>query len=124
MSSVMQCEPDFFSRISAVKHQDGLIDLQKMHLPAIAAPKSVKKGESFEVTIKVGRYSQHPNEPGHYIEFIELYADNTYLAGTSATGGIMNVSVVLDEVYSRLRAVGCCNLHGPWQGQAEIEVTD
>jgi len=124
MSSVMQCQPEFFSRISAVQHQDGLADLQRMHLPAIAAPKSVRKGESFDVTIKIGRHTQHPNEPGHYIEFIELYADNTYLAGTSVTGGIMNVSVVLDEIYSRLRAVGCCNLHGPWQGQAEIEVTD
>jgi len=124
MSSIMHCEPDFFSRMGALKHHDGLADLQRMHLPAIAAPKSVRKGELFEVTVKVGRYAGHPNEPGHYIEFIELYADDTYLAGTCVTGGFMNVSVVLDEVYNRLRAVGCCNLHGPWQGQKEIEVMD
>ena len=37
---------------------------------------------------------------------------------------IMKIRVSLDHIHGKLRAFERCNLHGTWEGQAEIEVTD
>jgi superoxide reductase len=78
--------------------------------------------------IEVGKHMQHPNEPSHYIEFIELYADDTYLARLDLTarmtGPVMKVSVALDHIHEKLRAFAHCNLHGTWEGQAEITIVE
>lgn len=127
MTSV-QCEEDLFCGVNMVKDPENMTDLEKKHLPVISAPKSVKKGECFEVIIEVGKIMEHPNEPGHHVEFIELYADHTYLARMDLTARktypTMKVYMSLDHIHSKLRAFERCNLHGTWEGQAEIEVTD
>lgn len=103
-------------------------DLEKKHLPIITAPKSVRKGECFEVTVEVGKLLQHPNEPGHHIEFVELYADSTYLARMDFAAGtsypMTKLWVSLSRAHRRLRAYSHCNLHGTWEADAEIEVRD
>ena len=86
----------------------------------------VKKGEFFEVTVEVGKLLKHPNEPGHFIQFIELYADDTYLARmdftAKNTNPIMKTYVALEQNYSTLRAFERCNLHGTWENEINIEV--
>ena len=94
----------------------------------ISAPKRVKKGECFEVTVEVGKLAEHPNQPAHYIEFVELYADHTYLARIDFTARstcpVMKVCISLDHSHGRLRAFEHCNLHGTWEGGTDIEVTE
>ena len=128
MSSTVQCETDLFCGVNTVKDWDNMTDLEKKHLPYITAPESIKKGECFEVNIEVGKLMAHPNEPAHHIEFIELYADDTYLARMDftarTTGPVMKVCLALNHIHNRLRAFAHCNLHGTWQGQAEITITD
>jgi superoxide reductase len=112
--------------VNIVKDTDNMTDLEKKHLPVITAPESVKKGECFEVAVEVGKFMQHPNEPGHHIEFIELYADHTYLTRMEFTARmscpVMKVCLSLDHIHSKLRAFAHCNLHGTWEGQTEIEI--
>ncbi|MHC4571113.1 MAG: desulfoferrodoxin family protein [Planctomycetota bacterium] len=126
--AAVQCEEDLFCGVNMVKDPENMTDLEKKHLPVISAPKSVKKGEYFEVMVEVGKLMKHPNEPGHYVEFVELYADHTYLARMDLTARktcpTMKVYVSLDHIHSKLRAFAHCNLHGTWEGQTEIEVTD
>jgi len=126
--TTVKCEEDLFCGVNMVKNWDNMTDLEKKHLPVITAPKSVRKGECFEVMVEVGKLIQHPNEPGHHIEFIELYADHTYLARIDLTARrtcpIMKICVSLDHMHDKLRAYERCNLHGVWEGHAEIEVTD
>jgi superoxide reductase len=78
--------------------------------------------------VEVGKLMQHPNEPAHHIEFIELYADRTYLARMDFTAKTtcptMKVCVELERNYGKLRAFEHCNLHGTWESDADIEVTD
>jgi superoxide reductase len=95
-------------------------------LPIISAPESVKKGECFEITVEVGKLLKHPNEPGHFIQFIELYAGDTFLARMDFTAKttypIMKVCVSLDHAHGNLRAFERCNLHGTWENEVDIEV--
>ena len=123
-----ECVDDIFCGINIVKDADDATALEKKHLPVISAPESVKAGEHFEVTVEVGKLVEHPNEPGHYIEFIELYAGSTYLARMDFTAKttcpIMKVCVSLDHAHGKLRAYERCNLHGMWGNEVDIEVTE
>lgn len=126
--TAVKCEEDLFCGVNIAKNPNNMTDLEKKHLPVITAPKSVRKGECFEVTVEAGKLMAHPNEPSHYIEFIELYADHTYLARMDLTARrtcpAMTVCVSLDHTHGKLRAFDHCNLHGTWESQAQIEVTD
>ena len=126
--TTIKCEEDLFCGVNMVKDCENMTDLEKKHLPIITVPKSVKKGQCFEVAVEVGKLMEHPNEPGHYIEFVELYADHTYLARMDLTArrtcAVMKTCISLDHTHGGLRAFAHCNLHGTWEGQAEIEVTD
>lgn len=128
VTSAVKCEENLFCGVNVVKDPDNMTDLDKKHLPIITAPESVRKGECFEVTVEVGKIMQHPNEPAHHIEFIELYADHTYLARIDFTARttcpIMKLCLSLDHIHGKLRAFEHCNLHGTWEGDADIEVTD
>ncbi|MHC4396383.1 MAG: desulfoferrodoxin family protein [Planctomycetota bacterium] len=128
VTSTDECEKDLFCGVKVVQDCEHMTDMEKKHLTVITAPKSVKRNECFEVMIEVDKLMAHPNEPGPYIEFVELYADRTYLARMDSTARgtypIMKTCVSLDHTHGKLRAFAHCNLHGTWEGWAEIEVTD
>jgi superoxide reductase len=122
----LECADDIFYSVNTVEDTIHASDLEKKHLPVIHAPKKVKKGELFEVTIEAGRLLKHPNEPGHFIQFIELYADDTYLARmdftAKTTEPFMKTHVVLEHNYEKLCAYARCNLHGTWANEVEVEI--
>jgi len=122
-----KCADDLFCGVNKPGDASSMTDLEKKHTPVITAPRSVKQGQCFEVTIEVGKYLAHPNEPGHFIEFIELYVDDTYIARMDFTAKTtcptMKVCVSLDHAHGTLRAYERCNLHGVWGAEAPIEVT-
>jgi superoxide reductase len=126
--TVQACEEDIFCGINKVVDLEQTTDLEKKHLPIISAPKSVRKGECFEVEVEVGKLLRHPNEPGHFIQFIELYAGDTYLARIDFTAKttcpIMKACVSLDHAHGKLRAFERCNLHGTWTSEVDIDVID
>jgi superoxide reductase len=126
--TVQECAEDIFCGVNTAADIESATDLEKKHLPIISAPQSVKKGECFEVTVEVGKLLEHPNEPGHHIEFIELYSGDTYLARMHFTGkttsAVMKTRVCLDHAHGKLRAFEHCNLHGTWEGDLDIEVTE
>jgi len=121
-----ECAEDILCGVNTTKNIDSASDLEKKHLPIIEAPDQVTRGERFDVTIHVGALLEHPNEPGHHIEFIELYADDTYLARMDCVGQkcqpLMCARVCLDHNYDRLRAFEHCNLHGSWEWDRRIQV--
>ncbi len=128
VETAVKCEKDLFCGVNTVKDCENLTDLEKKHQPIITAPKTIKKGECFEVAVEVGKLMEHPNEPAHYIEFVELYADHTYLSRMDLTAcrtcPVVKTCVSLDHTHGKLRAFAHCNLHGTWEGQSKIVVTD
>jgi superoxide reductase len=127
-AAIQECAEDIFCGVNTVADIEQASDLEKKHLPIISAPESVKKGECFEVTVEVGKLLRHPNEPGHFIQFIELYAGDTYLGRMDFTAKttcpIMKACVSLDHAHGKLRAFERCNLHGTWENEVDIEVTE
>lgn len=121
------CEDDLFCGVNKPKNPNAMTDLEKKHTPVIDAPDSVKKGEMFNVTVEVGKLLKHPNENGHYIEFIELYSGDTFLARVDLiperTTPKITIPVSLTHPHP-LRAFDRCNLHGTWEGTKEITITD
>ncbi len=119
---------ELFTGVNHPADPDNLTDLEKKHLPVLTVPQSVKAGECFEVSIEVGKLLAHPNEHAHFIEFIELYADDTYLARVDLTAGTtcpsVKLCVALPGCIGELRAYQRCNLHGVWVHTAPIKVTE
>jgi superoxide reductase len=113
------CEDDIFCGINRPEQVqvEEMTDLEKKHTPVIEAPSQVKKGEAFEVFIQVGKHMPHPNENAHFIEWIELYSGDTFLARLDLvprlTAPIAKFSVALDHAHP-LTAKCRCNLHGVW----------
>ena len=79
------CAEDLFCGVNRPKDPANPTDLEKKHLPVIESPDSVQLGECFTVTVEVGNLLAHPNENAHFIEFVELYADDTYLGRADFT---------------------------------------
>jgi len=121
-----ECADDILCSINTVEDTIHASDLEKKHLPVITAPKHVRKGERFEVIVEAGKLLKHPNEPGHFIQFIELFADDTYLARmdftAQTTEPVMRINVILKNSFGKLFAYCRCNLHGSWTSECDIEV--
>ena len=111
------CDNDLFCGINSAQ-SDEMSDLEKKHTPVIDVSGTVKKEEAFEVTVEVGQLLAHPNENAHYIEWIELYSGDTFLARTDLvprlTSPKVSFKVSLDHEHD-LVARARCNLHGVWQ---------
>lgn len=120
------CEQDILCGVRLPKDLNALSELEQKHLPVISAPQKVKRDEAFEVTIEVGKYKAHPNEPGHFIEWIELYSGDTLLFRVSLSGSLSQPRVIipvkLTHAHGPLKARAKCNLHGLWEGTKDIEV--
>ena len=97
---------------------------EQVHVPVIELPETIVAGEMFPVTVKVG---QHPHvmQAGHYIQFVDLYAEETFLSRVTFTPTApkpkMTYFIELSES-TILRAVSFCNLDGFWESQHWIRV--
>ena len=87
------------------------------HSPLITMKEKDAKGYTL-VEVSVGQGGIiHPSTPDHWIDFIELYADDK-LVGKSTlepeiSRGVASFALKLDNV-KVLKAKAGCNLHGIW----------
>ncbi len=98
--------------------------LEKKHVPHLVAPDTVEKGELFEVSVEMGEEIEHPMEEGHFIQYVELYADYYQVCRidfTPETKAKATMELKLEESCT-LRAFEYCNLHGQWEAEKEITV--
>lgn len=117
-------EVDLFSRINKAEDPTRLQGLELGHVPQIMAPNSIHVGKPFEVEIRVGE-KLHEMLPSHYIDWVDLYADDIFLAKFILTPNFTNpvCKVVLSlNSNATLRAIEHCNLHGLWEGTKKITV--
>jgi superoxide reductase len=120
------CGQDILCGVNIPKDPNSLAELEQKHIPVIDAPGKVKKDETFSVTIEVGKYKAHPNEPAHFIEWVELYSGDTFLFKINLSGSLsypkVTVPVKLSHAHGPLKAWAKCNIHGLWEGTKHIEV--
>lgn len=100
--------------------------LAKKHVPVIEVPAVVKTGEFFDVTITVGEI-EHPNENEHFIQWIEFYIGSVNLGRFDFVPVMTKPKITIPlklshhGLDSTLRAISRCNLHGLWEGTAQIK---
>ena len=119
---------DLFLGVNRPVDPGNLTDLEKKHIPVIEAPSTVNRGECFCVSVEVGKMLAHPNERGHFIEFIDLYADELFLTRVDLTAVSTcpkaTLCLALSAPAKELQAYGRCNIHGVWVGSAPINVRE
>ncbi len=68
----------------------------------------------------------HPNEPGQFIEWLELYCGDTFLGRASSNGGASFPKTVfkisLNHAHGPLKVWEKHNLHGLWENTKNIKV--
>jgi superoxide reductase len=119
---------NLFAGVNAPDDPGNLSDLEKQHVPHVEAPRTIKLGECFPVAVEVGKLRPHPNERDHFIEFIDLYADEAFLVRLDLTAVNAAPRATLWICLSRpagiLRCHARCNIHGVWAGTTPITVRD
>ena len=124
----VECANDALCGVNMVADVEDASEVEIMHFPIISAPRRVKKNEPFEVTVEIGGKTPHPNESEHFIQFIELYAGETFLTRMDyvprMSRPVMKATITMDHSHGLLRAFGRCNQYGTWLAEKEIEVTD
>ncbi len=98
-------------------------ELEMKHVPLIQAPGRVKKGETFDLKVRIGRVL-HPMEKPHHIEWIYFFKDDRPLAEVRLSReGIApsaTLSLSLPEP-AEIQVKILCNLHGYWMETKKIE---
>jgi len=106
-----------------------LTEMEKKHIPLIDCPETVKAGEPFQVTIKVGEIP-HVMEEGHHIQWLEVWFGHNFNVRIDLTPVFTRPDVVVTLVKgsvhktSTLRVVERCNMHGQWVATQEVSVTE
>ncbi len=106
--------------VNVIADRAAASDFEKKHAPYLEAS-AVDGG--YAVTITVGWDVPHPNQPDHYISWIELFAGDAPIArfDLAPVAAAPIVSVVVDvEPGTALRAVEHCNLHGLWAAEVTV----
>jgi len=122
----MKCEDDLLCGVNKVTDLEHMSGIEKEHVPIITAPAEIRANEPFDVTIEVGEQMSHPSEPIHYVDFIDLYADDTFIARLDLTPKttlpVMTVRVSLSHAHDTLRGFAHCTSRGTWEGRMQIKV--
>ena len=121
-----KCEDDLLCGVNKPKDEHVLSTFEKQHVPGLYAPELVHKEQPFDVSIKVGGLQTHPSEPRHFIEWVELYCGDTFIAraqfSAADTYPEVTFRVMLWHAKGSLRVWAKCNQHGLWQTKREINV--
>ena len=126
MGNRFNCQDDILCGVNKPKDINNLTDLEKKHMPVIEAPEKTEKEKVFEVFVQAGKLLAHPNEPAHFIEWIELYCGDTFVGEASFCGGMSYPNAIfkitLAHAEGPLRARVKCNLHGLWETEKSINI--
>lgn len=124
MSIGLEANSDYKNRIQMKpKDANNMTPAELKHSPDITVKEKDAKGYTL-IEITVGKNGIiHPSTPNHWIDFIELYA-NDKLVGRSElqaeiSRGVASFSVKLDGI-KHLTSKAGCNLHGIWTTQITL----
>ena len=113
------------------------------HAPVIECPDSVKRGETFEVKVSVGKEIAHPNTTEHHIRWIQVFfkpdddkftyqlANNEFTAHGESAKGANEGPAFTDpsacvafslKQSGTIHALSFCNIHGLWESSKAVKV--
>ena len=96
------------------------------HTPRILCDDTAKEGEKFRVKVIVGEQYVHPDNPEHFIGYVQLWNRETFLAEAHFAPGMLgnkpgqvevDFYIVPGAVSLNLSAMAVCTNHGLWQSE-------
>lgn len=113
-------EAPILGPVNTVADLSAASDFEKKHTPHIES--AVVDGMTV-ISVTVGWDVPHPNQPDHFIGWIELFAGDASIArfdlSPVVTAPKVTVAVDLDAG-TVVRAVEHCNLHGLWAAELTL----
>ena len=98
-------------KLNRAKDPENLVDRELTHVPQAAV---AAEGDGYKVTVSVGK-NPHAMEIVHFIEYVEIFDDETFLARQDMTADSRPMAVFhLKQRPERLVAKARCNTHGEW----------
>lgn len=104
--------------VNHVTDLDAAGDFEKKHTPYLSAERI---GDLVHVTVRVGHWVPHPNQPDHFIEWIAVHAAGAPVARFDLSAVAVQpdvVCVLAVDPGTPLVAMESCNLHGVWVTEA------
>ncbi len=116
---------------------------KEKHVPVIDCPDSVKSGETFQITVSVGKEVSHPNTTEHHIRWMQVFflpeggkhayqlanveftAHGESVEGTDKGPAYTHHSGTISAKLSKpgtIYAMSLCNIHGLWENSKPIKV--
>lgn len=104
-------------------------DFIDKHSAFVHCENQAKAGEKFKVKVKVGDQIKHPDDPDHYIAWVQLWNGEKMLAQANFIEGALgnqaeNLEVdfyIVPKTNMKLVAHAFCTKHGLWQSE-EVSV--
>ena len=106
--------------VNYVTDLEGAGDFEKKHTPYLSAERD---GDTVRVTVKVGHYVPHPNQPDHYIEWVMLFAGDSPIARYDFSPVAVDpevTAVIHVDPGTTLTAMEHCTLHGLWVAKVSV----
>jgi len=98
-------------KLNRPKDAKNLVEKEITHTPQVEVSGN---GDGYRVTITVGKI-KHGMEPNHFIEYIELYDDETFVARADIGPSTLPVaSFWLKAMPEKPVAHARCTTHGEW----------
>lgn len=115
-------EKDLFGCINRVCDPNNMTTLEKKHAPVISVPSYFKANQTIYVTAQVGNII-HGMDPNHWIQWIEVHADNALISRTEfspqSPSAIVTVPLLVQKE-TTLKVLERCNLHGIWESSQVV----
>ncbi|PID92551.1 MAG: dethiobiotin synthase [Bacteroidetes bacterium] len=123
--------PRVFKAVDLSKEEkEAKKDYFDRHTPFILCDGLAQEGEKFKVKVRIGKQYPHPDDPDHFINYVQLWNRETFLAEAHFASGALghqNGQVEVDfyivpgPVTMKLSAMAVCTKHGLWQSES-VEV--
>lgn len=98
-------------KLNRAKDPENLVDRELTHVPQISVS---DEGDSARIVVNVGK-NPHAMEMVHFIEYVEIFDDETFLARQDMTADSKPMAVFhLKQTPERPVARARCTTHGEW----------
>jgi superoxide reductase len=117
--------PRIFNPVDISKEEKELRkDYFDRHTPVIICDDIATEGEKFKVKVRLGTEYNHPDDPDHFISYVQLWNRETFIAEAHFAPGTLgnkpghvevDFYIVPGGVSMNLSAMSTCTKHGLWQ---------
>jgi superoxide reductase len=113
-------ESPILGGVHRVDNIDVADDFSKKHVPFVA---TAREGDVVTITVEVGHYVAHPNLPDHWIDMIEIVANDAPILTCDFAAGVVApkvTAVATLDPGTPIKVFERCNLHGLWVAETTV----